>query len=527
LAQATHLGQFLQVAEKMDGVAEELQTLASPAAGETPQETLEKTKAYAQMEMPGLQFLALGLDEFSRRIDVENLAFSPSASESLREAVWFRNVSRWVVGKDRGDSLREAVLLFDWTVRNIQLDNEPSSRGGEMPIVVLQRAWETLLFGHGSVLDRVWTFMLLARQRGLDAAVLAAVDREDPEKRRLKLLGIGVPVDGEVYVFDPGLGVPIPGPDGVRLDEGELTISPATLSQLAADDSLLKQMDLDAEHAYGFRSSDFQKVVVLMETSPSYLSKRMKLVESRLSGEDRLVLTAAPEEQAASFQACPQVVQVRHWEMPYEVIVQTIELGGIRTDWQTSQLLPFFYLGPNVTSPLYKGRMYHFKGVFSGEPNAVLLYQAARPSQRELDALRHQLAQMKQLAGAAADAGRALPDAVRILERAKTSAGYWLGLIHAYQGDNRSAIDYFQKRTIVAYPGGPWTHGAVYNLARAYEAEKRFSQAIELYRLDGSSTGFAGNLLRAKWLEKLTQPEGEAVPAEEGDDGTKKTEKTP
>ena len=527
LAEAAHLSRFLQFSEQMDYLAEQLKTLASPAEGDTPQQALQKVKAYiAQIDMSRFELLALRLDEFARQIDVEDLAFPPPAGSALREAVWFRNVSRWVAEDDRGDPLRSAIRLFDWTVRNIQLDDEPSSRNGDGPEAVLQYPWETLLFGRGLARDRAWTFMLLARQERLDAALLATVDPEDPDKRRLKPLGIGVPVDGEVYVFDPGLGVPIPGPDGVRLDDGELTIHPATLSQLAADDSLSRQMDLDAEHPYDLRSSDFQKVVVLMETSPSYLTKRMKLVESRLSGEDRLVLTAAPEEQAASFKSCPQVVEVRRWEIPYATILQAIELGQRRAQWQSLQLLPF-YLGPNVTPPLWKGRMYHFKGVFSGDPNAIIFYQSARRSQRELDAQRHLLDQMSQLEGADANGLRIGSDAVRILEIAKMNAGYWLGLIHAHQGNNRSAIDYFQKRTIMAFPGGPWTHGAVYNLGRTFEAEKRFSEAIELYRLDGNSPCYAGNMIRTKWLESLTKPDGQTAPAEDGDAQTKKTEETP
>ena len=526
LAKTSHIFRFSQLAELMDDQAKQLKTLAPSADGDVSQQALQAVKAYIGQDMSGFERLALRLDEFARQIDVEDLAFPPSDAGDLREAVWFRNVSLWATGDDRGNPLSSAIRLFDWTVRNIQLGDEPSSQDGERPESVLQRPWETLLFGHGLSHDRAWTFILLARQQRLDAALLATIDPEDPDKRRLKPLGIGVLVDGEVYVFDPKLGVPIPGPDGIRLDGGELTIHPATLSQLAADDSLLRQMDLDAEHPYGLRSSDFQKVIVLMEASPGYLTKRMRLVESRLSGDDRLVLTTAPEEQAASFKSCPQVVEVRRWDVPYTTILQTIELGQERLRWQSSQLTPFFP-GLNVASPLWKGRVYHFKGVFSGDPNAIVLYQAARRSQRELDAVQHRLDQMSKIEGADPNALRTASDAVGLLQRVKMNAGYWLGLIHAHKGNNDSAIDYFQKRTVMAFPGGPWTHGAMYNLARALEAEKRFPEAIELYRLDVTSPCHAGSLLRSVWLEKLTGAEGETTPAEDADAKTKKTDKSP
>ena len=56
--------------------------------------------------------------------------------------------------------------LFDWTIRNIALDRDSLDRTPQMP-------WETLLLGHGTAMERAWVFILLARQQGLDAAVLA------------------------------------------------------------------------------------------------------------------------------------------------------------------------------------------------------------------------------------------------------------------------------------------------------------------------------------------------------------------
>jgi Tetratricopeptide repeat len=220
------------------------------------------------------------------------------------------------------------------------------------------------------------------------------------------------------------------------------------------------------------------------------------------------------------------VVEVRRWEIPYQTILQAIEFGPQRSEWQLVQMLPFSR-GPNETSPLWKGRMYHFKGVFSGEPNAIIFYQGARLSRRELDAVQNQSNQRSRLEGAGPNDARMGSEAVRLLRIAKMDAGYWLGLIHAHQGNNDAAIDYFQRRTIGAFRGGPWTPGAIYNLGRAFEAEKRFSDAIKVYRLDRSSPCHLGNQIRAKWLERLAKPEGETTTAEEGDAETPKTEVTP
>ena len=57
---------------------------------------------------------------------------------------------------------------------------------------------------------------------------------------------VGVLVEGEAYLFDPLLGLPIPAPNGVTRDEsGQLAIQPATLAQVANDGKLLRRLDAD------------------------------------------------------------------------------------------------------------------------------------------------------------------------------------------------------------------------------------------------------------------------------------------
>jgi TolA-binding protein len=84
----------------------------------------------------------------------------------------------------------------------------------------------------------------------------------------------------------------------------------------------------------------------------------------------------------------------------------------------------------------------------------------------------------------------------------KLDASYWLGLIAFEQGSYASAVDYFYERTINFLPGNPLTHGALYNLARTFEAQGQREKAIELYQKDTESPGHYGNLLRGKWLSE-------------------------
>jgi tetratricopeptide (TPR) repeat protein len=430
-------------------------------------------KAYA--DLPVLQ----GLDK--REFSVQSPA---SDGQALQEAVLLRDVANWARA-DQVEDLPRAKELFDWTVRNIQLQPEMVDAQGNSARV-MQTPWETLLLGRGSAAERAWVFVLLARQQGIDAAVVMPAELAEPARQGLGPWLVGVLSQGELYLFDPSLGLPIPAPNGKKLGErGQLAIEPATLKQVAADDALLRQLDADLEHPYPLKAAQMKRVVALLEASPASLSQRMRLLESKLAGEDRLVLTTDPSAQAERFKKCEHVADARLWLRPYQTIEQEIAWGERRAQWLVFSLMPF-QIGMGNTPALYKGRLYHLKGRLTGSPCAAEFYQMARLSNRQI---------------ASANVS---PDAKAIYVRAKLDASFWLGLIAAYQDNPRSAIDYFDTRTLDLVPDNLWTHGAKYNLARVYEATKRYAEAIELYRGDTQSPSYQGNILRARWLESLS-----------------------
>ena len=72
-------------------------------------------------------------------------------------------------------------------------------------------------------------------------------------------------------MFDPYLGLPIPGPGAVKLDEaGELDVRPATLAQVLDDQRLVRQMDLDPARPYWVQGTHLTKVIALVEGSVPY-----------------------------------------------------------------------------------------------------------------------------------------------------------------------------------------------------------------------------------------------------------------
>lgn len=475
-----------------------LQRLDEYQTGEMRQQVIDRLNQWIHVKSvpsdwevdPMVEGLPKRLRELPAVRDLGKLEFSRHDGLVLQEDVWCRDVSNWSRG-DRLDDLRRAGNLFDWTVRNIQL--EKSSFGGKTD--VSQWPWQTMLIGQGTAEDRAWVFTLLARQQGIDAVLLALPSKDGS----LQVWTVGVLDRGELYLFDPKLGLPIPGPQGVKFkdvrsgDGIELHIKPATLAEVSKDDKLLRQMDVEKDRPYPVTSASLNKVVALVVASPASLSARMAMVESKLVGDERVVLTADPSGIAERLKKVEGLSDVRLWERPFET---TLNRDG-RDKKQQKQIesaLAAFDVG-NVR-PLWRGRTCYLKGRFMGKENATTYLQKARPSNRKLVELRSLLLESGDFSKEDLDAKMAA------YKRAKQDATYWLGLVAVKVDDNPlAAIDYFNKRTLETWPHGPWTSGAKYNLGRTYESVGELHKAIHWLKADVDSPAIVGNLLRAKWLE--------------------------
>jgi len=427
------------------------------------------------------------------------LEFSRLDGLVLQEDVWLRDVSNWSRG-DRLDDLQRAKCLFDWTVRNIQL--EASGFAGK--VKAPQWPWETILMGRGTASDRAWVFTLLARQQGIDAVALAL----PAEGGALQVWAVGVLDEGKLYLFDPKLGLPIPGPEGVKFrqnssDDGiELNITPATLGEIAKDDKLLRQLDVDKDNPYPVKSSSLHKVVALIVASPAALSARMAMFEEKLTGDEHVVLSADPSGIAERLKDVAGLSDVRLWQRPFETMLDRDALEQQQQSQVDAAMAPFNVGG---VRPLWRGRTLYLKGRFTGKDNATTYLQQARPSNRQMVELRTDLVELGNLP-------EGVDAKIAAYRRAKQDATYWLGLLAAVVDDNhQAAIDYFNKRTLQTWPHGPWTSGAKYNLARTCESGGELQKAISWLKADADSPAKEGNLLRAKWLaDKLAADKAKA-----------------
>ena len=93
----------------------------------------------------------------------------------LQESIWLRDIAKNARGNQL-DDLSIAESLFDWTVRNIQLVEDPPAGTPASQ----NSATEILLLGRGTTRERAWIFLLLLRQQGLDGVMLAIPGRDGP-----------------------------------------------------------------------------------------------------------------------------------------------------------------------------------------------------------------------------------------------------------------------------------------------------------------------------------------------------------
>lgn len=414
-------------------------------------------------------------------------SFQPNDSRNLQEAVWLRDISRWAHG-DNFDDVGRAAALFDWTVRNIQL--EPDEHAA------VYRPWQILLYGQGTAEQRAWVFALLCRQQGLNVVMLG-VPPVKPNDEKIAATPSKdwhwLPAlfsNGQLYLFDAQLGLAIRGPNGQDV---------ATLEQALKDDSLLRKLDLDGA-PYPITSESLKNVKAFVVADPFELTRRAMQVEAALSGDDHVTLATKPSQLAAQLKMVPAVNGVALWDLPVRTLRDQLTLGKSARHREAIAFEPFA-----VRPALWKARMLHFQGrrieaiepggeVLDDHQEAVRLYmsKSVRSPDTEI-------------------AESPSRDKQRVDSNAKLNATYWLGLLSFDDGKPAVAAHWFTRPVLVA-PDSRWQTGARYNHARSLEAEQKFDEAIPLLDQDASPQQH-GNKLRARELQAKAKESKPSEPA--------------
>ena len=113
-----------------------------------------------------------------------------------------------------------------------QVEPLPAESSAERPLT----PFESLLLGQGTPSDRAWIFAELVRQLHLDSVVFIAEEAAVPPL-------VGVVIESEVYLFEPLTGLPVPAAG--ESQRKSLYREPATLKAVLADDTILRQLDLE------------------------------------------------------------------------------------------------------------------------------------------------------------------------------------------------------------------------------------------------------------------------------------------
>jgi hypothetical protein len=219
-------------------------------------------------------------DEWKRQLNLspDDLAELESSTFTLLDAhhiemcFLYRDAARALGTRASGAAksvVEEATAAFGWVVRQMYVAAE--NRGIDQQIVPLL----ALRRGFGLPLSRALVFLGLLDQLGHRGCLLAL---RNEEAGRLNYWACGVldPKDQQIYLFDPRMGIPLPGPSGKGV---------ATLAQMTQKDSpILKQLALEKDLHYDMTPEEASKTEVHLAPSLSALAPRMKFLETELLG---------------------------------------------------------------------------------------------------------------------------------------------------------------------------------------------------------------------------------------------------
>ena len=414
----------------------------------------------------------------------------------IEDCMLYHAVAARVAGE--GDDLTKVRRVFDWISREIQLVPAGSLATGKLrqaqvrPADVLMRGMAT---ENGAWSERGWLFMALCRQLGVDVGLLTLSPRrpmgvalaEGSRPQPPAAWICAAIVDRKPYLFDPRIGLEIPGPDG----EGV-----ATVQEVIADPDILARLELPGQSAYGTTQADVAgsptKIGVLIDSSAGYFAPRMKLLQGQLRGENRMTLFRDPAEQAAAFAAAlgDRLGRVGLWSLPVQVEQSLFN----DRDFVTATLASLEFFDNRL--PLLYARTAQLRGDLAEATN---LYVALRLRK---DGVMRDKAETP-----------IPPEVQRALD---VYSSYFLAQIQQDQGNLERAEGLYRKALELMPEPGPGRNayymfrwGAIGNIGRICEARGDKAAAIAYLSQPVATAQHHGNLLRARklvWENPLSDP---------------------
>lgn len=472
---------------------------------------------------------------------IANPTFQASDAQHLRDSFLFSELYSWVdseqnderlladwfasieddLSADEFDSLKKATRLFDWTTRNIALEPDqrltPAPPGPNFPLGIQFRGpgyrqtdYQTLMRGTGDGLQRAGVFTQLCRQADIPAAVLGTIDEQSGES---KPFCVGVLIGQEIYLFEPKLGIFVPGPGQVGI---------ATLSQARRDPVVLRRLGIAGldEFTYPVRSDDVQQCVALLNVLPEAISPRMAQLQSGLTGDKRMKVYVDADGLAEQFDQVTGIGRIEIWDVP---LLAEVYKSVCQEYAERDPVFNFWYIARwammdaefDMAEKLSRGRWRHLTGQFADieeedEEGARTLYLTQRAPEFEIEDLRIDV-DLQKAYGIRRDLGidsQTYDQQVRqvqaMMRLGKRTATYWLSLLQADDGRLETAEGWIQKRVLDEQQQSPWIPAARYNLARLAEELGDTDRAIEMYKRENEIQEH-GNRIRARLVAKQAE----------------------
>jgi hypothetical protein len=221
----------------------------------------------------------LGLDK-EEMSEIESSHFTRLDNQYLFDCLLMRDAAKalevkGVRGQTGAQAVREkpldqAVRAFAWVMREVRL--LPDEGEASPPSFVARRGW-------GTALERALIFLALLDQLGeADAPqpeLLGFLLHVPDDRGGMRLWACGVVVgDGkDVYLFDPYLGLPLPGRNGDGV---------ATLAQAREQSDILAQLNIDDKLRYPVTQEKARAAQAQLICPLSALSPRMRYLQEKL-----------------------------------------------------------------------------------------------------------------------------------------------------------------------------------------------------------------------------------------------------
>ena len=470
--------------------------------------------------------------DWANRPEVNNpaqLTFDAWDVDYLFQCKLMRTLADWVVAAPVRDRLfqpsidalkskldandaakfEEAYKLFDWTVRNIALQGDakdveklsldPRGPVRDFLIGCSKLPWETALFSQGDFVERGRVFTALAHQRDIDT-VWVSINGTATSPGYL--WAIGVPIGGQLFLFETKLGMPIIDPD---------TLAFATLNDARSNERILGRLDLPGQFDYAVNPGDLTSVALLVDALPTSMSARMKVLENSLLGTDRMKLFVDSDALTATLRKSNPDDVVVLWSTPLlarDFAAQVRDL--IRTPSQAAAQYITAYGVWLLETPASLARFQHLRGNFEStldEEGALSIYMKCRVDDETIGKMTYdpdvqrEFGILRDVSDTPESFEAKVQQAKMLYAIAKVDASFLLAQLHYDRGGFDSAVNWLEKRILPDRRAEKWHAASQYLLARAETEQNQYDKAEEslIYQ---PSPQEPGNRLRLRILRR-------------------------